>query len=150
MLTVLSCQPRDLQRMDDDTDIEQERHPIKSTTVLVVDDDPKLASVLVRSLERAGYHCRVAHTGDEALQAVHDATPAAIVMDVMFPPPTGIEVCTSTRAGGFTGPIVMISAGSDPAARAAAKRAGATDFLAKPFPLVTLVGLLATALAPTL
>jgi DNA-binding response OmpR family regulator len=115
--------------------------------VLVVDDDVKLSSVLVRSLERAGYRCRAAHSGDEALWALNDAPPDAVVMDVMIPHPSGIEVCRHFRAIGFVGPIVVISAHADAGARSAAMRAGASDFLAKPFPLGALVVALATAFA---
>jgi DNA-binding response OmpR family regulator len=124
--------------------------PITSAaTVLVVDDDVKLASVIVRFLERAGYACTTAHTGDEALWALNREMPDAIVMDVMIPHPSGIEVCRHMRAEGFRGPIVVISAASTPSDRAAAKRAGASHFLAKPFPLADLARSIASALAPS-
>ena len=106
--------------------------------VLVVDDDEKLASVMVRFLERLTYRCTTARSGDEALWAVNRSTPDAIVMDVMIPHPSGIEVCRHMRAEGYAGPIVVISARSTPGDRAAATRAGATYFLAKPFPLADL------------
>ena len=109
-----------------------------SVNVLVVDDDEKLASVMVRFLERLTYRCTTARSGDEALWAVNRSTPDAIVMDVMIPHPSGIEVCRHMRADGYTGPIVVISARSTPGDRAAATRAGATYFLAKPFPLADL------------
>ena len=118
-----------------------------AANVLVVDDDVKLASVIVRFLERAGYACETAHTGDEALWALNRAMPDAIVMDVMIPHPSGIEVCRHMRAEGFRGPIVVISAASTPSDRAAATRAGATHFLAKPFPLADLTKSIASALA---
>ncbi|MEO8698066.1 MAG: response regulator [Acidimicrobiales bacterium] len=113
-------------------------------SVLVVDDDEKLASVIVRFLGRAGYRCTTARSGDEALWALNRSTPDAIVMDVMIPHPSGIEVCRHMRAEGFAGPIVVISARSTMGDRAAAARAGATRFLAKPFPLSELVSSLAS------
>ena len=115
--------------------------------VLVVDDDVKLASVIVRFLERVGYRCTTARTGDEALWAVNRSTPDAIVMDVMIPHPSGIEVCRHMRAEGYLGPIVVISARSTPGDRAAALRAGASSFLAKPFPLAELSSSLASMIA---
>jgi DNA-binding response OmpR family regulator len=121
--------------------------PLKPAVhVLVVDDDVKLASVIVRFLERVGYSCTTARSGDEALWAVNKATPDAIVMDVMIPHPSGIEVCRHMRAEGYPGPIVVISARSTPSDRAAAVRAGATDFLAKPFPLAELASSLAAVI----
>jgi DNA-binding response OmpR family regulator len=122
-----------------------EKHPLRrSVNVLVVDDDEKLASVIVRFLERVGYRCTIARSGDEALWAVNRSIPDAIVMDVMIPHPSGIEVCRHMRADGYPGPIVVISARSTPGDRAAAARAGATYFLAKPFPLAELASSLAS------
>ncbi|MET0727089.1 MAG: response regulator [Acidimicrobiales bacterium] len=107
--------------------------------VVVVDDDDKLAAVIVRALELAGYHCRVAASGDQTLWAVNDHPPDALVLDVMIPHPSGIEVCRHLRAGGYDGVIVVISARSNPDDYAAAQRAGADRFLAKPFALSDLV-----------
>jgi two-component system response regulator MprA len=107
--------------------------------VLIVEDDRKLAGVLARSLERAGYSCRTAESGDQALWAVNARQPDALVVDVMIPHPSGIEVCRYLRTSGYVGPIVVISARSKPADRAAAMRAGADRFLAKPFALAELV-----------
>jgi two-component system response regulator MprA len=110
--------------------------------VVVVDDDDKLADVIVRGLERGGYHCRVAASGDQTLWAVNDARPDALVLDVVIPHPSGIEVCRHLRARGYDGVIVIISARSNPADLAAAERAGANRFLAKPFALSELVATL--------
>ena len=58
-----------------------EKAPLRTTVnVLVVDDDEKLASVMVRFLERLTYRCTTARSGDEALWAVNRSTPDAIVM----------------------------------------------------------------------
>lgn len=116
--------------------------------VVVVDDDEKLAAVMVRALERVGYRCRVAGSGDQTLWAVNDRRPDALVLDVMIPHPSGIEVCRYLRADGYDGVIVIISARSNPEDHAAARRAGADRFLAKPFPLADLVAGLDELLAP--
>ena len=115
--------------------------------VLVVDDDPKFASVAVRSLERAGYECVTGESGDQALWAVFEHRPDVIVLDVMMPHPSGIEVCRHLRARGWTGGVVIVSARSNPDDRATATRAGADVFLGKPFPLSDLVDAVG-ALAP--
>ncbi len=103
--------------------------------VLVVDDDPKFVSVVVRYLERAGCDCLVGASGDQALWALLTDPPDVIVLDVMMPHPSGIEVCRHLRASGWTGGVVIVSARSSAADRAAAERAGADLFLAKPFAL---------------
>jgi DNA-binding response OmpR family regulator len=112
---------------------------VSSSLVLVVDDDEKLATLMVRALERAGYACRIAASGDETLWAVQEHVPDALVLDVMIPHPGGVETCRYLRGRGFTGPIIVISARSHPDDRAAATRAGADQFLAKPFALSDLV-----------
>ena len=115
--------------------------------VLVVDDDVKLAAVITRYLERVGWSCVTAHSGDQALWAMNDEPPAALVLDVMIPHPSGLEVCRHVRAVGYEGPIVVISARSGSEDRAAALRAGASSFLAKPFRLSELASVLAPVLA---
>jgi two-component system response regulator MprA len=114
--------------------------------VLVVDDDPKFARVAARVLVRAGYECVTGESGDQALRAMRDHRPDAVVLDVMMPYPTGIEVCRRLRADGWAGPVIMVSALSSPAERATAARAGADTFLGKPFPLHDLVSAVDTLL----
>ncbi len=116
--------------------------------VLVVDDDPKFAGIVVRCLDRAGYECVVADSGDQALLAVREHDPDAIVLDVMMPPPDGIEVCRQLRADGWTGGIVMVSARSNPSDRDVAEQVGADEFLGKPFPLGELVSAINTLVGP--
>jgi len=116
----------------------------KPRRVLVVDDDTKLVDVIVRSLVRAGYECDVARSGDQALWKVTNHNPDALVLDVMIPHPSGVEVCRHLRDRGFTGAVVVVSARSRPDDRAAATRAGADAFLAKPFPLYDLIATLAS------
>lgn len=116
-------------------------------SVVVVDDDTKLVRILTRALERAGYDCTVAASGDQALWAVAANEPDALVLDVMIPHPGGVEVCRHLRHNGFTGGIVVISARGNPQDRAAARRAGADAFLAKPFSLADLARVVGTLTA---
>jgi DNA-binding response OmpR family regulator len=103
--------------------------------VLIVEDDPKMAAIIERCLRKAEYETEVAATGDQALWAVLHHAPTAMVLDVMIPHPSGIEVCRHLRGRGWTGPVVVVSARSSPADRDAALRAGANAFLGKPFGL---------------
>lgn len=107
-----------------------------------------LAAVLARALRRAGYTCATAESGDQALRAVDARPPDALVVDVMIPHPSGVEVCHHLRNSGFGGPIVVISARSNADDRAAARRAGADRFLAKPFALAELVSTLDSLIDP--
>jgi len=118
----------------------------RGRSILVVDDDPKLADILKRALERRGHSCAVAESGDQALWAVTAEQPDGIVLDVMIPHPSGLEVCRHLRTEGYDGAIVVISARSNPDDRAAATRAGADEFLAKPFALAELIAAVDAAL----
>ena len=113
--------------------------PRSSGFVLVVDDDSKLADVMVRGLQLGGYECTVAGSGDQALWAVLGRHPDVIVLDVMIPQPSGIEVCRHLRQIGWDGFIVVVSARSNAGDVEAATRAGADRFLAKPFAMAELV-----------
>jgi two-component system response regulator MprA len=116
--------------------------------VLIVEDDHELAAVLARALQRAGYTCETAGSGDQALLAVDARPPDALVVDLMIPHPSGVEVCHHLRSSGFDGPIVVISARTNADDRAAAQRAGANRFLAKPFALAELVSTLDSLIDP--
>jgi DNA-binding response OmpR family regulator len=120
--------------------------------VLVVDDDAKFARVVARCLDRAGYGWAVAASGEEALSSVADLAPDAIVLDVMMPGLSGIEVCRRLRGRGWGGSIVIVSARSSTTDRRDAVEVGADAYLAKPFPLdellSTLGGLVAAGHLP--
>lgn len=101
-----------------------------------------MAAIIERALRHADYETAVAASGDEALWAVFDHDPVAIVLDVMIPHPSGIEVCRYLRGRGWQGAVVVVSARSSPSDRDAALRAGADSFLAKPFALGDLLAAL--------
>ena len=93
------------------------------------------------------YTSAAAESGDQALWAVTAHEPAGLILDVMIPHPSGLEVCRHLRSDGYGGAIVVISARGNPDDRAAALRAGADAFLAKPFTLSDLTDSLDAALA---
>jgi DNA-binding response OmpR family regulator len=70
-----------------------------------------------------------------------------MVLDVMIPHPSGIEVCRHLRRQGWGGPVIVVSARSSPADREAAFRAGADAFLGKPFALSELLTTVSDLLA---
>jgi DNA-binding response OmpR family regulator len=104
-------------------------------SVLVVEDDPGLATQLVRGLSRGGY--RVAHvmTGREALASGH---PDVVLLDLGLPDADGVDVCRRLRAQSDAGIIIVTARGEEPE-RVLALDAGADDYLVKPFGLAELL-----------
>lgn len=104
-----------------------------NTRLLVVDDDPEIASALARGLTPHGYDVTTEIRADRALERLtHPGFDAAIV-DVMLGADSGIDLVRHVRAAGAQLPIVMLSALSDVDQRAAGLAAGADDYVVKPF-----------------
>jgi two-component system response regulator MprA len=106
--------------------------------VLVVDDDPKIRSVLGRGLHFEGYDVQLAADGAEALKIARETPPDVIVLDVMLPDMDGMEVCRRLRRGIST-PILMLTARDAVPDRIAGLDSGADDYLVKPFEFDELV-----------
>ena len=102
------------------------------TTVLVVDDDPTVTEVLSRYLEREGIDVRVAATGEEALRLADGVPPDLVVLDLMLPGITGMDVLRRLRAT-VAVPVVVLSARGTETDRVAGLDLGADDYVAKPF-----------------
>ncbi|GIF75247.1 response regulator transcription factor [Asanoa siamensis] len=101
--------------------------------ILVVDDDRTVSDVICRYLEHAGY--AVGHVGDggAALDAVRRDLPDLVVLDLMLPTLSGLEVCRALRTEPAGVPIVMLTARGDEADRVLGLELGADDYLTKPF-----------------
>ena len=106
--------------------------------VLVVDDDPKIRSVLGRGLHFEGYEVQLAADGAEALKIARETPPDVIVLDLMLPDMDGMEVCRRLRRG-ITTPILMLTARDAVPDRIAGLDSGADDYLVKPFEFDELV-----------
>jgi two-component system response regulator MprA len=94
---------------------------------------------LRRSLSFNGYDVELAADGLEALQAVADQRPDALVLDVMMPRMDGLETCRRLRAAGDDLPVLMLTAREMVSDRVAGLDAGADDYLPKPFALEELL-----------
>jgi two-component system, OmpR family, response regulator MprA len=101
--------------------------------ILIVDDDPKVLSLMRRGLSHAGYTVDLAADGEEALALARDAPPDLVVLDVMLPGVDGVEVCRRLRAHHVRLPILMLTARDRVPDRVAGLDAGADDYLVKPF-----------------
>jgi two-component system, OmpR family, response regulator MprA len=102
------------------------------TTILVVDDDPKIRSVLGRGLRFEGYDVQIAASGQEALQLARDTPFDLVVLDLTMPRMDGLEVCRRLRRG-VSIPILMLTARDAVADRVVGLDSGADDYLTKPF-----------------
>src|SRR6202521_1786028 len=96
--------------------------------VIVVEDDPASAELLVRQIERAGFRTKVATTGAEAVIMAKELKPAAITLDIMLPDVDGWEVLTRLKGDEVTSdiPVIVVSAVDNPALGTAM---GALDYL---------------------
>lgn len=101
-------------------------------SVLIVEDDPRIARLVRQNLEAAGLACRVAPDGDTALAEFERDRPALIVLDLMIPGPDGHEVCRRIRRTSDL-PILMLTARGDEAEKVLGFELGADDYLVKPF-----------------
>jgi len=103
--------------------------------VLLVEDDPSLATLLKWNLERAAYEVDQTPDGEEALSLAKEMAPDAVVLDWMIEGIGGIEVCRRLRRWPATArvPIIMISGRSEEHDRIEGLEAGADDYVIKPF-----------------
>ena len=102
------------------------------TMILLVDDEPLIIDSLTYSLKREGFDVKVAYDGTQALQSVQEYEPDLIVLDLMLPDISGLEVCRRIRTGRTT-PVIMLTARGEEIDRVLGLEVGADDYLAKPF-----------------
>jgi two-component system response regulator MprA len=105
----------------------------QEASILVVDDDPAVTSVLRRGLAFEGYHVQTAGSGAEALRVARERPPSLVILDVMMPGIDGLEVCRRLREGDRTLPILLLTAKDAPADQIAGLETGADDYVTKPF-----------------
>jgi DNA-binding response OmpR family regulator len=101
-------------------------------TVLVVDDEPTIREVVARYLERDGFVVDSAATGVEALSLIASRAPDLIVLDLMLPGVTGIEILAEVRRTSDV-PIIVLTARDDETDRVTGLELGADDYVVKPF-----------------
>ncbi len=101
--------------------------------VLVVEDELRMAALLRRGLEEDGYAVDVASTGTDAVWMAGEFAYAAVLLDLLLPRMSGIEVCRRLREAGNWVPILILTARDAVDDRVRGLDAGADDYLAKPF-----------------
>ena len=102
------------------------------TRVLVVDDEPQILRALQTNLRGAGYDVATAATAADALSSAAMRPPDAVILDLVLPDGSGIEVCRELRSWS-SAPILVLSVVGDETEKVAALDAGADDYVQKPF-----------------
>ncbi|HEX3177382.1 MAG TPA: response regulator [Methylomirabilota bacterium] len=116
--------------------------------LLVVDDEREITAVLEEHFRAAGYAVDVAHSGSDALLMAAARRPDAVLLDVTMPPgPDGAEVLSRLRALDPTVAVVMLTGNGDVELARSLLRAGAFDYVPKPFELDVLERVVAAATA---
>jgi two-component system, OmpR family, phosphate regulon response regulator PhoB len=109
--------------------------PMAQPRILIIEDERGLTQSLSWYFNREGYETHVAHDGIEGLRKAQTMLPDALLLDLMLPGMSGLDVCRELRAGEKTRdiPIIMITAKSEETDQVVGYSLGADDYVAKPF-----------------
>jgi DNA-binding response OmpR family regulator len=107
--------------------------------VLIVEDERKILNGLARGLQAAGYEVLTAGTGNEGYRLAMARSPDCIVLDLMLPGRSGLEVLADLRRAGKTMPVLVLTARDAIEDRVTGLDAGADDYLVKPFAMAELL-----------
>ncbi|MXY71875.1 MAG: response regulator transcription factor [Dehalococcoidia bacterium] len=103
-----------------------------SGTVLIVEDDRRIANWVKVYFERAGFSAEMAHDGESGLALARDLAPDLVILDLMLPRLDGVDLCRILRRESDV-PIIMLTAREAPAERITGLDSGADDYIIKPF-----------------
>lgn len=119
--------------------------------VLIVEDDADIRELVAFKLRQVGYDVRTAGNGEEGLQLAVDTPPDVVILDLMMPKLSGLEVCRELRSNDDTAtiPIIMLTAKAQEADVERGFELGATDYVIKPFSPRELVSRVQAALGRT-
>ena len=109
--------------------------PESATRIVVAEDDRDIADLIAHYLHKAGWTAYVSPTGDEALAHIRRQPVDLVILDVMLPGLSGLEVCRALRADQTTSslPIIMVTARAEETDRIIGLEIGADDYISKPF-----------------
>lgn len=105
------------------------------TRILIVDDEKNMRWVLGQALDVDGFEVVEAVDGKEALSSIAEQAPDIMILDHRMPAPDGMEVLRRLRANGYVFPVIMLTAHGNVETAVEAMKAGATEYLTKPFDL---------------
>lgn len=101
--------------------------------ILLIEDEQKLAGALREGLSAEGYDVRVARSGEEGFYQIHADPVDLIILDVMLPGRSGLEILKTMRESGIRTPVLMLTARDTTEDRVRGLDTGADDYLVKPF-----------------
>ncbi|MBI5150689.1 MAG: response regulator transcription factor [Candidatus Omnitrophica bacterium] len=101
--------------------------------ILIVEDDVNIATGLEDNLKMEGFRPVLAHDGEEALKKVKAERPDLIILDIMLPKLSGLEVCRRLKEQGNKTPVIILSAMGQESDKVAGLELGADDYVTKPF-----------------
>lgn len=103
------------------------------STILVIEDDPRIQKALHRQFTTEGYDVCLASDGEQGLASCKSLKPAGVVLDLMLPAMSGLEVCKGIKSWSANTPVVVLSAVSEVADKVLLLEVGADDYVTKPF-----------------
>ncbi len=108
---------------------------MSSQQILIIEDEPEIAALQRMNLQRANYNAVVAKDGKSAFAAIKNAKPSLILLDLMLPDISGLDICKKLKANNATSdiPIIIVSALGDESDIVTGLELGATDYVTKPF-----------------
>lgn len=107
--------------------------------VLIVEDDEAMAVALRDGFEYEGYEVSLARDGAAGMELSTSASPDLIILDVMLPKVTGLDICKRLRSEGSTVPIIMLTARGQEVDKVLGLKLGADDYVTKPFSFMELI-----------
>jgi len=103
--------------------------------ILVVDDEQSVCEMLKKFLTMKGYEAIIAYSGKEAITAVKDKKPDAVLLDIIMPSMNGMQTLKKIREISATLPVIMVTAVRDAQIGRKYLESGASDYITKPFSL---------------
>ena len=108
-------------------------------TILLVEDEPGLRITISDRLHREGYRVETASDGEEGYELALRSRFDLLILDIMLPRKSGLDVCRDLRQSGFTTPILMLTARDQTSDKVLGLKLGADDYLTKPFEMLELL-----------
>jgi len=99
--------------------------------ILIIEDDAEISRLMAMYLQAEGFDTNIIDDGAKVLQAIKQQTPDLIILDLILPGMTGVEICKQSRLFYF-GPILILTASDDEVSEVSLLKLGADDFLTKP------------------
>jgi two-component system KDP operon response regulator KdpE len=118
---------------------------VSGARILVVDDEPQVLRLLRTSLSERGYEVVAAATGEEAIEILNRRLPDVMILDLVLPGMSGLDVCRALRERSSL-PVIVLSAHGDERDKVLALDLGADDYLTKPFGIEELLARIRVAL----